>query len=251
MAKKNSEQKLITVAIILVISVVSVIVIVTGIAARRQDAESSVTDTSASTAEDAFGAQPPKLDLPPDTSKQPDTSKIPDSTKPDEESKDVLAPNETDAEDAVAEPTPPEFVAPARGDVSKTHSETVLVYSLTTDDYRTHSGIDIAGELGDTVVAAADGIVRSVYEDPIWGVCVSVSHEGDLVSYYKNLSEESLDSLTAGDPVKRGDVIGAIGESAIVELADEPHLHFELKSSGASVDPLEYFEVIAKDITEE
>ena len=36
--------------------------------------------------------------------------------------------------------------------------------------------------------------------------------------------------------------MGAVGESARAELADEPHLHFEMTVGGLSVDPLEYYD---------
>lgn len=249
MTKKNNETRLIYAAVLIVITVLSVIVIVTGIAARRNGDDSM---PPADTKTEALAPSTEKADKTPDTSGRNDTSSRPDETitapnetkKPDD-TKDVFAGDGTSAEDVMAEPELPEFVSPARGNVSKEHSETVLVYSLTMDDYRTHTGIDIEGKLGDIVVAAADGVIRSVYEDPMWGYCVSIAHEGDAVSYYMNLSGDSMEGVAAGDTVKAGDVIGAIGESALLEVADEPHLHFELKVDGVYVDPAEYFEVPA------
>lgn len=249
MTKKNNETRLIYAAVIIVITVLSVIVIVTGIAARRNgDDPAPPVDTVTS----PVAPSTEKADKTPDTSGRNDSSARPDETlrapdeskKPDD-TKDVFAGDDTSAEDVMATPTLPEFVSPARGNVAKAHSETVLVYSLTMDDYRTHTGIDIEGKPGDVVVAAADGVIRSVYEDPMWGYCISIAHEGDTVSYYMNLSGDSMDGVVAGDSVKAGDIIGAIGESALFEVADEPHLHFELKVDGVYVDPEEYFEVPA------
>ncbi len=246
MTKKNNETRLIYAAVILVVTVLSVIIIVTGIAARRNgDDPAPPVDTKT----EAPTPNTEKTDKTPDTSgrpvtlPRPDTSDVPEETKKPDETKDVSAGGEDSSEDVMSEPELPEFVAPSRGSVAKSHSETVLVYSLTMDDYRTHTGIDIAGKAGDIVVAAADGVVRSVYEDPMWGYCISVVHEGNAVSYYKNLSGDSIESIAVGDSVKAGDVIGAIGESALLEIADEPHLHFELKIDGVSVDPTDYFEV--------
>ena len=48
------------------------------------------------------------------------------------------------------------------------------------------------------------------------------------------------DSVAA--PIKKGDVIGAVGESAIIEIADEPHLHLEMTLNGEAVDPLDFFD---------
>jgi murein DD-endopeptidase MepM/ murein hydrolase activator NlpD len=49
------------------------------------------------------------------------------------------------------------------------------------------------------------------------------------------------EGIKAGASVKSGQAIGTVGETAISELADEPHLHFEMTVGGLSVDPLEYF----------
>ncbi len=254
MTKKNNEAKLIYVAVILVVTVLSVIIIVTGIAARRRGEDPTppiVNDTESKQDTPSFGKKDEEVSRVPESSKHREESSAgPDESKKEDETKDASV-NDTSVNEVISEPTPPEFVSPAKGDVSKSHSETVLVYSLTMDDYRTHSGIDISGQLGDIVVASADGIVKSVYEDPMWGYCVSVVHEGDAVSYYKNLSADVIDKISAGDSVKAGDPIGSIGESALVEIAEEPHLHFELKIGGVSVDPQEYFEVPDGNVTEE
>ena len=55
-----------------------------------------------------------------------------------------------------------------------------------------------------------------------------------------------------GVTVKAGQTIGYVGESAMVEIAEEPHLHFEMTVNGIAVDPLAYFEeeavaTLAKD----
>ncbi len=242
MTKKNNETRLIALALTVVVTVISVIVIVMGIVARRNGGEEKPGDGKETETHETEPPKPSRPNEPTDTSRLPDPIKpLPNETEPPE-TEDVFVPDDTDAEDVMTEPKLPEFVAPARGEISKGHSETVLVYSLTTDDYRTHSGVDIAGNIGDIVVSAADGYVKSVYEDPMWGTCVSIVHEGDATSYYMNLAKDSTGDIAVGDKVSAGDVIGAVGESAIIELADEPHLHFELKIDGVSVDPEDYFD---------
>ena len=73
------------------------------------------------------------------------------------------------------------------------------------------------------------------------GMCVAVSHSGDCYTIYKNLDVALPASVTVGSEIKAGDTIGNVGQSAILELAEEPHLHFEMTVGGLSVDPLEYF----------
>ena len=134
--------------------------------------------------------------------------------------------------------TLPTFVSPLKEcalDVD--YSDTVLVFSPTMQDYRTHAGVDLTGNIGQEVMAVADGIVKNIWHDPFMGTCVSIEHTGNAVSYYKNLDPVVKEGIIIGASVKAGDVIGAIGESAMNEVAQDPHLHFELKVDDKHVDP--------------
>ena len=73
------------------------------------------------------------------------------------------------------------------------------------------------------------------------GTCVAITHKDETVSIYKNLAKELADGIVAGATVKQGDEIGRVGDTAVVEMADEPHLHFEVTVKGLSVDPLDFF----------
>ena len=131
-----------------------------------------------------------------------------------------------------------EFLCPLSGAVSRRHDTETLVYSSTMGDWRIHTGVDIATSLGAVVSCVADGTVKEVFDDAMMGKCVSVAHEGGVVSIYRNLDEELADGIKAGAAVSAGDAIGTVGESALCELADEPHLHFEMTVDGKPVDPL-------------
>lgn len=137
------------------------------------------------------------------------------------------------------------FFPPVDGEVIVSCSLTVPVYSHTMNDYRTHMGVDIAAALGDSVLSCADGTVESVYDDPMMGVTVVVSHAEGIKSIYKGLSAELPEGLAAGVPVNAGDVIGAIGDTALIECEEEPHLHLELQVNGETVDPCEYIEMVS------
>ncbi|MBQ7319591.1 MAG: M23 family metallopeptidase, partial [Clostridia bacterium] len=71
--------------------------------------------------------------------------------------------------------------------------------------------------------------------------CIAVSHAGDCYTIYKNLNPELPEGVTVGVDIKAGELLGQVGESAVLELAEEPHLHFEMTVGGLSVDPLDYF----------
>ena len=138
-------------------------------------------------------------------------------------------------------PAEPTFALPVLGQLFKDHDATLQVYSATMGDYRVHLGIDIVTEAEAPVFAAADGTVSKIWEDSLMGHCVAVSHAGDVVTIYKNLAKDLAAGITQGASVKSGQQLGCVGDSAILEMADEPHLHFEMTIKGLAVDPLDYF----------
>lgn len=128
------------------------------------------------------------------------------------------------------------FVLPCKGKIQKGHSTAKLVFSETMQDYRTHSGVDVSAAIGAKVVAYSSGKIISVTDDPLMGKTVKISHEGGLTSVYQNLSNTLPDSVRVGANVAAGDIIGTVGDTAKVECADAPHLHFELILDGKSID---------------
>lgn len=139
------------------------------------------------------------------------------------------------------EPTPLVLVAPtAGGKLLKSHATDMLVWSPTMNDYRTHAGVDISGELGAPVYAVADGTIESVFTDPFMGVCIRIDHGDGIKSCYRNLADVLPESMVAGKNVHAGEVIGAIGETAIEEIAEDVHLHFELTQNDVYLDPADY-----------
>ena len=136
--------------------------------------------------------------------------------------------------------TLPDFSLPVSGDIAIDFSDTVPVFSTTMNDYRTHLGVDISASLGTEVIAVADGVVTNVWDDPFMGTCVSIEHAGNAISIYKNLDPTVPEGIVIGASVQAGDTIGAVGESAMNELAEEPHLHYEMKINGKHIDPKEH-----------
>ena len=132
------------------------------------------------------------------------------------------------------------FTAPVIDTVSKSFEDEELSYSETMADWRTHPALDIAASLGDTVRAAADGTVKEIWDDAMMGKCIAIEHEDEIVTIYKNLGEVLADGIKVGSRVSSGDAIATVGESALRELAEEPHLHFEMSVKGEAVDPMEY-----------
>ena len=131
-------------------------------------------------------------------------------------------------------------VMPVHGEIAKEFTEDVAVYSLTMNDYRVHQGIDIAAPVGTNVTACADGVVERVWLDPFYGQCVEINHGGNIKSQYANLSADLPRGMEAGVTVLAGDVIGGVGETMIIEMADSEHLHFSMTVDGVYVDPTDY-----------
>ena len=130
------------------------------------------------------------------------------------------------------------FVWPVEGELERLHDVQALHYDVTLRDWRTHDGVDILAPLGETVVAARGGLVQSVEEDGLYGTVVTIDHGDGMRSVYANLSPET--AVKAGEWVDAGVLLGTVGTSALCEVAQASHLHFELRLNGACVDPTVY-----------
>ena len=130
------------------------------------------------------------------------------------------------------------YVWPIIGDIAAAYSMDALSYNETMGDWRTHDGIDIAAPVGEYVRAASQGTVVEIYEDVLYGTTVVMDHGSGLVSYYANLMAEPV--VEVGDELLAGDVIGAVGKTALCESIMEPHLHFAMSLNDVSIDPHTY-----------
>jgi len=115
-----------------------------------------------------------------------------------------------------------------------------LQYSRTLKEWTTHAGIDIESPLGSPVRAALDGVVESVEEDSLMGIIITIDHGNGLKTRYANLSTK--DMVRPNQQVKKGQVISGVGRTAMSEILDPPHLHFEVLKDGKYVDPKSYLE---------
>jgi murein DD-endopeptidase MepM/ murein hydrolase activator NlpD len=99
---------------------------------------------------------------------------------------------------------------------------------------RMHTGLDLDGDTGDPVLAAADGVVASAEYDGAYGLTVVIVHTGrlrGLASAYAHLSGARV---APGARVARGELIGRMGISG---NATGDHLHFEIRRNGRPLDP--------------
>ncbi len=131
------------------------------------------------------------------------------------------------------------MTSPVVGEITKSHSLDMPVFSTTLNEWRVHTGIDISAAEGSEVFAAASGTVSRVYSDPFLGKTVEITHDGGIVSVYSNLQNTGIE-VSEGQAVSAGAKIGLVGDTSLSELADEGHLHFAVKVNGVSVNPLDY-----------
>jgi murein DD-endopeptidase MepM/ murein hydrolase activator NlpD len=97
-----------------------------------------------------------------------------------------------------------------------------------------HAGIDIATNLGNPVVATADGTVVEATFNKFLGRTVIISHGGGIITQYGHLNKYIV---KAGQRIKRGDLLGYIGKTG---KALGPHLHYEVRINGTPVNPYNY-----------
>ena len=130
-------------------------------------------------------------------------------------------------------------VMPVIGEIINPFSGGELVKNATTGTWQTHNGTDIAAEVGADVMAAESGEITSVSNDPLWGVTVVLDHKNGYITKYCGLGADL--AVQQGDSVNRGDVIGAVGETADIESTEAPHLHIEITHNGELIDPMTVF----------
>ncbi len=191
----------------------------------------------------------PTITLPDESTASPVKPVLP--VQPEPEADDppaqtqTAAQEEPQAEPAPSEPSAPEqpkapavYTWPVKGEILRGYSLEVLAYDETMGDWRTHSGIDIAADVGIKVLCTSDGTVKDVYQDDLMGSTVVVDHGDGLTSTYSNLSDNP--AVTVGQEVETGTVLGTVGSTAIAEGSSPSHLHLEMAKDGIAVDPVNY-----------
>lgn len=130
------------------------------------------------------------------------------------------------------------FIKPVEGEILREFAKENLVYSNTLKEWVTHNGIDIKAEKTTIVKSAAEGTIKSIKNDPRYGITVVIEHTNGYVSIYSNLL--TAEFVKEGETVKQGQTIGTVGNTASFEIADEYHLHFEILKDNEYLNPSEY-----------
>ena len=127
------------------------------------------------------------------------------------------------------------FAKPVEGDIIREFAKDNLVYSETLQEWVTHLGIDIKANKTTVVKASADGTVKSIKNDPRYGLTIIIDHDDGYQTIYSNLL--TTEFVVEGEKVKQGQSIGTVGNTAVFEISDESHLHFEILKDSEQLDP--------------
>lgn len=127
------------------------------------------------------------------------------------------------------------FSYPIEGEILREFAMEELIYSETLDEWTVHQGIDIKADRTTVVKSAEAGTVVAIKNDPRYGLTVIIEHEDGYKTVYSNLL--TAEFVTEDEKIEKGQSIGTVGNSAVFEIADEPHLHFEMIKNGEYIDP--------------
>lgn len=130
------------------------------------------------------------------------------------------------------------FIRPVDGDIIKEFAKDNLIFSETLNEWITHTGIDLRAEKTEVVKAAASGTVKTIKNDPRYGLSITIEHENGFKTVYANLLTSEF--VVEGEKVEQGQTIGTVGNTAVFESSDDTHLHFEILKDNVNVDPTTY-----------
>jgi len=100
---------------------------------------------------------------------------------------------------------------------------------------RMHNGIDFVAKEGTPIYASGNGTIAEADRSSSFGNVVKIDHGFGYQTVYAHLSRIAT---AAGKRVKRGDIIGYMGNTG---LSVATHLHYEVHKNGGAVDPVNFF----------
>lgn len=163
------------------------------------------------------------------TSKNTNTTKSKKSTNTNSKKTETTSAQETKDEG---------FIRPVDGDILKEYAKDNLIFSQTLNEWVTHTGIDIRADKTEVVKASASGTVKTIKNDPRYGLTITIEHENGIKTVYANLLTSEF--VVEGEKVTQGQTIGTVGNTAVFESSDDTHLHFEILKDNVNVDPTTY-----------
>lgn len=128
---------------------------------------------------------------------------------------------------------------PVDGNVLMNYSMDQTVYFATLDQYKYNPAVIIEGKVGDKVIAAARGIVKSIEETAQTGTTVTLEMGNGYEAVYGQLKEVVV---LEGTYMEQGEIVGYLNEPTKYYSVEGCNLYFQLLKDGEPVNPLEYLD---------
>lgn len=122
-------------------------------------------------------------------------------------------------------------VWPTRGFISGVFGNRVHPF---TGRYEFHNAVDIATQLGNKIIAPADGVVLVAETRDYYGKMIMIDHGFGYITRYGHLSGYNV---REGQRVRRYDVIGYVGTTG---RSNGPHLHYEVRYYEKPMNPMDF-----------
>ncbi|MBO7344850.1 MAG: M23 family metallopeptidase [Clostridia bacterium] len=149
----------------------------------------------------------------------------------------VINPNEPNEPDAPVS-KPIIFALPVENPTSIGEYSETMVFNSTLNRYSAHMAIDFFADEGTNVLAVYDGTITNIENTLLKGTTITIDHGNGLFTVYNSLADGN--SVTVGQVVKQGDVIGQVSVTNRQEYKSGAHLHFEVFENGENIDPAKY-----------
>ena len=130
------------------------------------------------------------------------------------------------------------FIMPVLSPTEIGEYNEAMVFNQTLSRYESHMAIDFFAPEGTEVYAVCDGTIESVENTLLHGTTIVINHGNGVRSIYNSLADG--DSVSIGQKVKQGDLIGEVSTSNRQEYKLGAHLHFSATENGEVIDPMKY-----------
>ena len=195
----------------------------------------STNNSSTSDTENTTNTSTTNTDTSEANTNETNTTNAQNEEQPKEEPKNETTETQEQVTETKQEVT---FIKPTDGEIIGEFAKDNLIYSETLKEWITHTAVDIKADKTSVIKSSADGIVKSIVNDPRYGLTVIIEHDDGYETVYSNLL--TAEFVVEGEEVSQGQTIGTAGNTASFESSMDCHLHFELLKDGEYLDPTIY-----------
>lgn len=137
-----------------------------------------------------------------------------------------------------------EFIVPVANATSIGEYSEQMVFNSTLGRFSAHLAIDFFAPEDTDVLAVYDGTIESVDTTLLHGTTITIDHGNGLKTVYNSLADG--ETVSVGQTVAKGQVIGQVSVSNRQEYKDGAHLHFQVIEDGEIIDPAKYLKIAEK-----